>query len=86
MIIGVTASLFTAASMLPQLIKVWKEKRAEGLSLWMLVILLTGLGSWIFYGILKEDWIIIISNAFAFLLNIVLAILSYRYKKKEGTI
>ncbi len=57
--IGVAASACTAASLIPQLTKVLKEKKAENVSLWMLLVLFVGLGLWAYYGILKNDWIII---------------------------
>ncbi|MCY7420970.1 MAG: SemiSWEET transporter [Chitinophagaceae bacterium] len=85
-IIGLIAGVFTASSMLPQLIKIIKEKKANDLSLSMLAILITGLGFWIYYGTLREDWPIIITNGFSLLLNIVVIILSVKYKKKaEGS-
>ncbi len=69
--------------MLPQLIKVIKEKQAEAISLGMLGVLFAGLGFWIWYGILKEDLIIVIANSFSLIVNIALAILSIKYKKEE---
>jgi len=82
-IIGVAASACTAASLIPQLLKVLKEKKAENVSLWMLLVLFVGLGLWVYYGILKNDLIIIISNAFSFIINSLLAIFAIKYKKRE---
>lgn len=81
-VIGIVASIFTGISMLPQLIKIVKEKKAKDVSVLMLAILFVGVGSWIYYGILKEDLIIIISNAFSFLVNSALIFLTLKYKKK----
>ncbi len=80
-IIGLLASAGTSFSQLPQLFKIIKDKKAEGLSLVMMAILFTGLGLWIWYGILKDDVILIIANSFSMLVNIVLAILTIKYKK-----
>jgi MtN3 and saliva related transmembrane protein len=82
-IIGLIASIGTGTSLLPQLFKIIKEKKAGAVSLWMLVVLFVGLSCWIYYGILKKDWIIIVSNAFSFVVNIILAILSVKYKDKR---
>ena len=82
-IIGVAASACTAASLIPQLTKVLKEKKAENVSLWMLLVLFVGLGLWVYYGILKDDWIIIISNTFSFIINVLLAIFAIKYKKRN---
>jgi MtN3 and saliva related transmembrane protein len=81
-LIGIGASIGTGISLLPQLIKIIREKKAENVSLPMLGVLFAGLVLWVIYGIMKEDWIIIISNAVSMILNACTAILSIRYKKK----
>jgi len=79
-IVGIIASVSTAVSSLPQLIKLIREKKAENVSLVMFAVLVIGLGVWVWYGILKEDWIIIIANGCSFLINLITFILSIRYK------
>jgi MtN3 and saliva related transmembrane protein len=79
-IIGIVASTLTASSLLPQLTKLIKEKKSKDVSIAMLLVLISGLGFWIYYGALKEDLIIIISNGFAFLVNGVTLYLALRYK------
>lgn len=80
-VMGILASILTAISMLPQLIKMIKEKDAENVSILMLFVLLAGLGLWMYYGILIKNWIIIISNGFSVFLNVILLIYTIRYKK-----
>ncbi len=82
-LIGIVAGILTAISMLPQLIKIIKEKKAENVSLWMLVILMLGLGMWTIYGLLKKDWPIVVTNAFSLLLNFVLVSFRNKYKEKK---
>lgn len=81
-IIGVTAGIFTAFSLLPQLIKIIKEKKAKDISILMLAVLFCGVGLWIYYGILKNDLPIIVTNAFSLLINIAIIIFSIKYKNK----
>lgn len=81
-IIGIGASVCTATSLLPQLVKLCREKKAEDLSLPMLGILFAGVALWVWYGVLKEDMIIIISNAVSLGLNVAILIVSLRYRKK----
>lgn len=80
-VVGLLASIGTSVSLLPQLFKIIKEKKAEALSLGMLLVLFAGLSLWIWYGILQKDLILIIANAFSLLVNIILAILTIKYKK-----
>lgn len=82
-IIGISASACTAVSLIPQLIKVIKEKKAENVSLLMLLVLFIGLGLWVYYGILKSDIIIIASNTFSLFVNLLLAFFAVKYKSKS---
>lgn len=81
--IGLGASVFTGVSMLPQLIKIYKEKKKGDISFLMLFILITGLALWVWYGLVKTDWIIIISNAFSLLININIVVLNFIYKNRQ---
>lgn len=80
-IIGIMAGICTSVSLLPQLIKIIKEKKVEDLSPFMLLILFTGLSLWVYYGVLREDWPIIITNSFSVLINGIMIVLLFRYKK-----
>jgi MtN3 and saliva related transmembrane protein len=80
-IIGIIAGIFTATSLLPQAIKIIKEKKADDVSIGMLLFLMVGISLWIYYGILREDLPIIITNAFSLLLNLVTLFLRLKYKK-----
>ncbi len=79
-IVGIAAGICTGTSLLPQLIKMVKEKKATDISVPMLIILLAGLVLWIWYGIIKEDWPIIITNGFSLTVNILILILRRVYK------
>jgi MtN3 and saliva related transmembrane protein len=80
-VVGIVSSVLTAVSMLPQLIKVIREKDAENVSIVMLSVLLAGLAMWIYYGVLIKDLIIIVSKSFSVLLNVVLLFCAFRFKK-----
>jgi MtN3 and saliva related transmembrane protein len=81
-VIGVLASVFTAIALVPQLSKLIKEKRPENISLGMLASLMIGVGLWVYYGFLKEDWIIIVSNSFSWLINMTIILLTIKYKNR----
>lgn len=83
-IVGIAAGIFTGASMLPQVIKMLKEKKASQVSVFMLLILVTGLSLWIWYGFLKEDLPIIITNFFSLILNLIMIFLRYKYKHNKS--
>ncbi|MGK2861596.1 MAG: SemiSWEET transporter [Chitinophagaceae bacterium] len=81
-LIGIFAGIFTSVSLIPQLFKIIKEKKAEDISYFMLLILLTGLAGWVWYGIVKKDYPIIITNSFSFLVNSATIFFTFRFKKK----
>lgn len=80
-ILGIIAGILTSASMVPQLVKILKEKNVEDLSWVMLLVLISGVSLWVWYGIMKEEWPIILSNAFSVLLNSTLLVCYFIYKK-----
>jgi MtN3 and saliva related transmembrane protein len=81
-VIGIIAGICTGVSLLPQLIKIIKDKKAEDISWFMLFILLAGLALWVWYGILKMDYPIIITNSFSFLVNIAIIFFTLRFQRK----
>ncbi len=79
-IIGLAAGVCTATSLIPQVVKTIKEKKADDVSLVMLLVLMTGISLWIVYGIKKSDLPIIATNSFSLLVNITMIVLRLRYK------
>jgi MtN3 and saliva related transmembrane protein len=82
-IVGLAAGICTAVSLLPQIIKIIKEKAAQDISLFYLLVLLCGLGLWTYYGFLKNDVPIIATNIFSMVLNIIVIILGSIYGRKR---
>lgn len=80
--IGIIAGILTSISMVPQLIKMIKEKKAQDVSLLMLLVLLTGVCLWVWYGFLKNDIPIIASNCFSVLINLLTLYFRIRYKNR----
>lgn len=84
-IVGIIAGGFTAVSLLPQLVKLIRTKKAEDISLLYLITLFCGLVIWIWYGFLREDLPIILTNVTSVSLNIIIFILGFRYKQKPDS-
>ncbi|HAV03047.1 MAG TPA: hypothetical protein DCW95_07675 [Chryseobacterium sp.] len=81
-ILGLIAGALTSVAMLPQLIKVLKEKDVQDISLLMILVLITGLSLWVWYGFLQDELPIILPNAFAVLVNLALLVSYFRFKEK----
>jgi|1185.fasta_scaffold246925_1 MtN3 and saliva related transmembrane protein len=82
-LIGLCAGLLTTAANVPQVLKTWRERSADGLSRRMLLTLSAGLAVWVWYGLLQHDLPIIVTNLFALLLSTTLLILKRRFDKRS---
>jgi len=84
-VVGVTAGVLTAASMLPQVIKTVKEKQASQVSVVMIIVLIAGVSLWIWYGVMKDDKPIIFTNAFSLIVNLFMAGCKFKYRHNSNT-
>lgn len=72
-VIGFIAGLLTTAANVPQVWTTYRNRSGKGLSFRMLVLLATGLGLWIVYGVMNSSLPIILANAAG--LTLVLALI-----------
>ncbi|MEO5563586.1 MAG: SemiSWEET transporter [Chitinophagaceae bacterium] len=79
-ILGYSAGVVTAVTFLPQVIKTWKEKSAKDISLMMFVIAIVNEIMWIAYGILLNNWIIILTNSILMVMASIIIYFKLNYK------
>lgn len=60
--LGVLAGALTTFSYLPQVKKAWPRNSTHDLSLRMLIALEAGVALWAVYGLLRDDWVIVLYN------------------------
>ena len=68
--IGITAAILTTSSFIPQVYKIYKEKKAQGVSLTMYLIMFVGVLLWLVYGILIGSIAIIVANSVTAILQL----------------
>ncbi len=78
--IGFLAASLTTVAFVPQVIKTWKTKSTEGVSLGMYVIFCLGLFLWLVYGISKNDFPVIAANAATLLLAMTILYFKFSFK------
>lgn len=78
--VGITAGVLTAASTLPQIVKTIRTRDSRNVSVVMFCVLLAGVVTWTWYGFMKEDWPIILTNAFSSLANMFMLFLKWKYR------
>ena len=71
-LVGFTAAFCTTIAFLPQAIKVIRTRDTSSLSLAMYAIFTLGVALWLAYGIIKNDWVIIMANVITLLLAVVI--------------
>ncbi|NAL78757.1 SemiSWEET family sugar transporter [Nitrososphaera sp. AFS] len=81
-LIGISATLFSVSSTLPQIIKGLRTRQMDDVSVWLIFTLIVGLSLWVIYGVVKIDIVIAGGNSVGVLLNLVLLVLKLRYSRK----
>src|SRR5471032_1566315 len=79
--VGTAAGLCSMASFVPQLIKIARERDAEGVSLRAYMVTVTGFALWIAYGLLLGSWPVAASNAVSLLLAGAILVLKWRLER-----
>ena len=66
--LGLLAGGLTTVSFIPQVLKIWKTRSAEDVSLKMFLALCVGVALWLVYGFIKKDTAILVTNGFTLVL------------------
>jgi MtN3 and saliva related transmembrane protein len=77
--VGVAAGLCSMASFIPQILKIWRDRDASGVSLRMFAVTCTAFALWTAFGALQESWPIVLSNTVCFVLASAIVALRLRY-------
>lgn len=79
--VGFCAGFLTTVSFVPQVVKTWRSRSADDLSMGMLVAFAVGVLLWIVYGLERQALSIVSANAITFFLTIVLMWLKIRSRR-----
>lgn len=77
--LGYLAAALTTSSVLPQVFKTYRTKKADELSLPFLLIMLIGLFTWLSYGLLINEPALILSNSISSCFVASLVIMKLKY-------
>ncbi|NTJ43906.1 hypothetical protein G6L28_14995 [Agrobacterium larrymoorei] len=69
LIVGYFASLCSVSSFVPQVIKVVKTGDTAAISTRMYAVTVVGFALWASFGLMRQEWPIILTNVFCFLLS-----------------
>ncbi|MDD1744033.1 MAG: SemiSWEET transporter [Methanomassiliicoccales archaeon] len=84
LMLGVLAGFLTTIGFVPQIIKGYRTRRMEDVSLLMPMVLGSGMLLWLLYGLSLGNLPIIIWNAIAFALNMGVVGLKLKYSRDRS--
>jgi MtN3 and saliva related transmembrane protein len=67
--LGYLAGFLTVASFVPQVVRTWRTKQTEALSVGTFALIITAGVAWITYGVIKRDNPVILTNVGMVALN-----------------
>jgi MtN3 and saliva related transmembrane protein len=79
--LGLFGAFLSSITFLPQVYKAWKTKSVGDLSIWMILILLGNVSTWLIYGLVKNDFAIIIANSIILFLSLLMLFFKLSFKK-----
>jgi MtN3 and saliva related transmembrane protein len=79
--LGLFGAFLSSITFLPQVYKAWKTKSVGDLSIWMILILLANVSTWLVYGLVKNDFAIIIANSIILALSLLMLLFKFSFKK-----
>jgi len=78
--IGLLAATLTTIAFLPQVIKTWKTRKTEDISLITFSILFIGVFLWLVYGLIIKDLPLIVANGTTLILVFIILVFKLKYK------
>jgi MtN3 and saliva related transmembrane protein len=80
-VLGLFAGLMTTIGFVPQIIKSYRSKSMRDVSLVMPILLAVGMLFWLIYGIWLDSLPLVLWNAIALILNLIIIGLILRYNR-----
>ena len=60
--LGFAAAACTTGAFVPQVVMVWRERGAPGISSFMYLMFILGVTLWLFYGLALGSWPVVVAN------------------------
>lgn len=79
--LGLAAGALTTAAFVPQVVRTWRTRSTDDISLSMFVLFCAGVLLWCVYGVAVRSWPIVIANTVTLALAGVILLLKLRQRK-----
>jgi MtN3 and saliva related transmembrane protein len=77
--VGTVAGMSTTGAFLPQVVRAWRTRSTHDISLSMFLLTVFGLLLWFIYGLVLNDWPLIVTDAVSLILAGTVVGLKLRY-------
>ena len=81
--IGIIAGILGIVAWVPQIYRIWIEKRADGISVPTFIVIAFALILWLIYGVLVDSIALIISNIMTLIVIITVLIGAFKVQKEN---
>lgn len=78
-LVGYAAAICTTGAYIPQVLRVWRTRSTNDISLRMFSVLVTGLSLWLGFGILRNEMPIILANGTTLMLASTILVAKLRF-------
>lgn len=82
-LLGMAAGSISAITFLPQVIKTWKTKRADDISLLMFTFATVSVIMWLAYGIILRDIPIIYTNSLVLICSLIMLYFKFKFSSRR---
>ncbi len=77
---GYVAAFLTTIAFLPQVLRIYRTKSSDDISIIMLIFFIIGLIFWVVYGFLSGSIPILVANLITLSLNLLILLMKFIYK------
>ena len=81
---GMAAGTLTTVAFIPQVIKTWRSRSADDISMFMFLLFSTGVLMWLVYGLTLNSWPMIIANGITLILAISIIVMKVVFDIKKS--
>lgn len=81
-LLGLGAGSLTTLAFVPQVLKTWRSKSGNDISLGMFLLFSSGVLLWLIYGLLIGALPVILANGVTLLLSVAILVLKLRYARR----
>lgn len=82
--VGIIAAIMTTGAFLPQVIKTYRTRDVDGISLVMYIVLCVGFSTWAMYGLMIGSIPVISANVVVLFLALAILVMKIMWGRKQG--